>query len=202
MKTALVVSSSEKSTAFITEMLASTVREVVLLTSCSEARRLLLDKDFDLVVVNAPLKDETGEDFSRHVASKSVSQIVLIVKAEIFDAVSSVCENDGVLVVSKPVDKAVFWASIKLAGAAHNRLARMHAENMQLQQKIEDIRIIDRAKCLLISILNMSEKESHRYIEKQAMDLRISRREVAERILKQQSELAVFDRKRELKIEN
>jgi response regulator NasT len=184
MKTALVVSNSEKGTAFITKMLASTVREVVPLTSCSEARRMLLERDFDLVVVNAPLKDETGENFSRHVASKNVSQIILIVNAEIFDAVSAVCEVDGVLVVGKPVNRDVFWASIKLAGAAHNRLLRMQAENMQLKQKIEDIRIIDRAKCLLISILNMSEKESHRYIEKQAMDLRISRREVAEGILK------------------
>jgi response regulator NasT len=184
MKTALVLSCSEKATAFITEMLATTVEDVVPIKSCSEARRMFLERDFDLVVVNAPVKDETGESFSRHVASKSVSQIVLIVNAEIFDAVSAACENDGVLMVAKPINRDVFWASIKLAGAAHNRLKRMHAENMQLKQKIEDIRIIDRAKCLLISTLNMSEKESHRYIEKQAMDLRISRREVAEGILK------------------
>jgi response regulator NasT len=57
-------------------------------------------------------------------------------------------------------------------------------ENAQLKQKIEDIRVIDRAKCILISSMKMSEQESHRYIEKQAMDMRSSRRIVAEGILK------------------
>ena len=50
--------------------------------------------------------------------------------------------------------------------------------------KIEDIRIVDRAKLILISFMSMSEKEAHRYIEKQAMDLRVTRRAVAEGILK------------------
>jgi response regulator NasT len=61
---------------------------------------------------------------------------------------------------------------------------RIQAENSQLKYKIEDIRIIDRAKYILISYMNMSEKEAHRFIEKQAMDLRITKRAIAEGILK------------------
>ena len=72
---------------------------------------------------------------------------------------------------------------LKLTGSMQNRLKRIQAENSKLKQKIEDIRIIDRAKCLLISYLNMSEQEAHRYIEKQAMDMRFTRRMVAEEIL-------------------
>ena len=185
MKTALIVSNSDKGTAYIAEMLGKIfVQEITTLKLCGEARRLLLERNFDLIVVNTPLKDESGESFSRYVASKSMSQIILIVKSEFFDAVSAVCERDGVLTVSKPVNKAIFWSSLKLAGAAQNRLKHIHDENAQLRQKIEDIRIIDRAKCLLISLLNMSEKEAHRYIGKQAMDLRTSRRAVAEGILR------------------
>ena len=44
--------------------------------------------------------------------------------------------------------------------------------------------MVDRAKCALIQYLHMSEPDAHRYIEKQAMDLRITRQEVAEEILK------------------
>ena len=43
---------------------------------------------------------------------------------------------------------------------------------------------MDRAKCVLIEYLKMTESEAHRFIEKQAMDMRITKREVAERILK------------------
>ena len=43
---------------------------------------------------------------------------------------------------------------------------------------------MDRAKCVLIQYLNMTETQAHRYIEKQAMDLRTTRRQIAEGILK------------------
>ena len=52
------------------------------------------------------------------------------------------------------------------------------------EQKIQDIRTIDRAKCLLIQYSGMSEEQAHRYLEKQAMDRRMTRREVAEEVLR------------------
>ena len=50
--------------------------------------------------------------------------------------------------------------------------------------KMLDIKIINRAKWALINSLNMSEDEAHRYIEKQAMDKCISKRNIADEILK------------------
>lgn len=185
MESALIVSSTEKGIDYFTEILkAASCNHVVALQSCGEARRLLLERDFDLVMINAPLHDESGEKLSRHIASKGVSQVILIVKSEYFDAVSAVTEDDGVLVVAKPINKAVLWSALQLARAAGKRLTRMQAENSKLKQKIEDIRIIDRAKCILMSYLNMSEQDAHRYIEKQAMDMRQTKRAVAEGILK------------------
>ena len=185
MESALIVSNSEKGTSYIHDLLVSaSVREIAISKSCGDARRLLLEREFDLVVVNAPLGDESGESLSRYVASKSISQVMLIVKSEHFEAVSAVCEDDGVMTISKPMDKMIFWSALKLAGSAQKQLRRVQAENSKLKQKIEDIRIIDRAKCLLISFLSISEHDAHRYIEKQAMDMRLSRRAIAEGILR------------------
>ena len=49
---------------------------------------------------------------------------------------------------------------------------------------MEEIRLVDRAKCALIQYLSLTEPMAHRYIEKEAMDRRVSRREVAEGILR------------------
>ena len=49
---------------------------------------------------------------------------------------------------------------------------------------MEEIRIVNRAKCLLISELKMTESEAHRYIEKNAMDNCIPKRKAAENIIK------------------
>jgi response regulator NasT len=185
MENALIVSSTDKGTVYFTELLnAASVKQIAALESAGEARRLLLTRDFDLVIINAPLRDESGEGLARHIASKGTSQVILVVEIAYFDAVSSICEGEGILTVSKPVNRTIFWAALKLAGAVQSRFKRVQAENVKLKQKIEDIRIIDRAKCLLISYHNMSESKAHRYIEKQAMDMRSTKRQVAEEILK------------------
>ena len=185
MESALIVSNSEKDTAFFTVLLnAASIHQITCLKSADSARRFILKQDFDLVIVNAPLSDESGEVFSRHIGSKGISFVILLVKSELFDSVSAACEEDGVLTISKPVDKTLFWSALSLAKSVQSRIKRIQAENAQLKQKIEDIRIINRAKCILISGMKMNEQEAHRYIEKQAMDMRSSRRNVAEGILK------------------
>jgi len=78
----------------------------------------------------------------------------------------------------------IFWHILELAIDTQIELQEVQKENRVLKQKIEDIRIIDRAKCILISRLNLSEEQAHRAIEKQAMDMRASKRVIAEDILK------------------
>jgi response regulator NasT len=174
----------EKSAVIFSELLnAANINKITVLNTSGEARRILLEKDFDLVIVDEPLSDESGEDLSRYIASKSLLQVILAVN-EHFDETSAACEQDGVLTVLKPIDKSYFWSALSLAKSADSRIKRIQAENAKLKQKIEDIRIIDRAKCLLISYVNLTEKEAHRFIEKQAMDLRSSKRSIAEEILK------------------
>lgn len=72
---------------------------------------------------------------------------------------------------------------LKLITATRRRLLGLKHENIKLQKKIEDIRLVDRAKCVLIQHLSLTEQQAHRYIEKQAMDRRISKPEVAQGIL-------------------
>ena len=185
MESALIISSTEKSLDFLSETLnAALIKQISALRSCGEARRLLLERDFDLVIINAPLRDETGESLSRHIASKEASQVILIVKNEYHAAISSVCEGDGVLTIPKPVSRDLLWSALMLARSAQNRIKRIQTENAKLKQKIDDIRVTDRAKIILISYMGMSEKEAHRYIEKQAMDARVTRRAVAEGVIK------------------
>jgi len=185
MESALIVSCTEKTTGFFKEMLnAAGINQVVAMGKVTEARKLLSKEEFDLVIVNAPLSDESGESFSRQIASGDTTQVILVIKDECFDAVSAACEGDGVLTISKPVNKTVFRSALLLARSAQARLCRLREEKQKLEQKLEDIRIINRAKYILITYLNMSEQEAHRFIEKQAMDMRAAKRVIAEGILK------------------
>ena len=182
---ALVVSSSEKSISLFSEVLTSaSINQITVLASAGEVRRLLLEKDFDIIIIDAPLPDESGESLARNIAVKGLSQVVIAVNSEHFNEICSICHEDGVLTIPKPIDKSFFWSALLLAKSVSKKLKRMLDENVKLKQKIEDIRIIDRAKCLLISYLSLTEQEAHRFIEKQAMDLRSTKRAIAEEILK------------------
>lgn len=185
MRSALIVTHTEKSIAFFVELLnAASITNIETMKSCGEARRALLDRDFDFVIINAPLIDETGESFSLDVAATGVSQVILVVNSDFYQDISEVTEEAGVLTITKPISKEMFWPALRLAISAHNRLKRVNKENIKLRQRIEDIRVIDRAKYILFSHYKMSEEEAHRYIEKQAMDMRVTRRNIAENILK------------------
>jgi response regulator NasT len=185
MGSVLIVSSHEKGKDFLSEFLrAHDFSEITTVKSSSEARRLLNQKeDFDLVVINAPLRDEFGEELSLMVTDISTAGVILIVKSEIADEVSAKVEDYGVFVLPKPLSRQIFFQALKLMAASRRRLLGLQQENVQLQKKIEDIRLVDRAKCVLIQYLNLTEPKAHKFIEKQAMNRRISKREVAEGIL-------------------
>jgi response regulator NasT len=110
--------------------------------------------------------------------------VLLLVGAQYFEEMSAHVEDAGVITLSKPLHKELFWNALKLARAAYIKMQNLQSENTKLVRRIEDIRIVDRAKCMLISYLNMTEAQAHKYIEKQAMDTRMTKRAVAEDILK------------------
>ncbi|MDD4840213.1 MAG: ANTAR domain-containing protein [Clostridia bacterium] len=181
----LIVSSAEKSLSFFQDILSQTqYEEITAVKTCGEARRLLIERTFDLCIINAPLCDEFGQTFATSIIEEKVNQVILIVRDELYDEISSKVEECGVLTISKPVSRAVFWTALKLANASFNKLHRLKNENSNLNRKIEDISIVNRAKLVLIDYLGMSEEQAHKHIEKQAMDMRTTRANIARNILK------------------
>jgi response regulator NasT len=152
--------------------------------SAGEAMRRLLDYPFDIIVVNTPLPDEFGKEFAIHVAEKFPVGVLLLVKEEHFEQIASETEDYGILTLARPCSRNLLFQTAKLLAATHKRLLAMEKKTITLEAQMKEIRLINRAKWLLIQSLNMSEPEAHRYIEKAAMDKCIRRAEVAEQIIK------------------
>ncbi len=145
------------------------------------ARRLLSAEPFDLVVVNTPLEDEHGEAVARLACGSA--DVILLTKSEQADAVRERIAETGVYLLTKPIKQAVFLQLLQCIGTARRRLRLERETSERLQRKLQDVNLENRAKLLLIQVLKLSESQAHRYIEKQAMDRRISKREVAEGII-------------------
>ncbi len=184
MENVLLLSGSQKGRDGLTQLLKENgFLTALTCENCGEARRALIQNDFSLVVINTPLTDEFGHEFALTVTQTTSAGVVMIVKSEFADDVSAKVEDYGVLVIAKPLNRLLFSQTVKLAATARRRLLGLQTENMKLQNKIEEIRLVNRAKCVLIQYLGLTETQAHRYIEKQAMDMRQTRRETARSIL-------------------
>lgn len=146
-------------------------------------RRVLAEGPQDIVVINAPLPDESGVELALELAEKA-SGVLLLVKSDRYEAVCRRVEDSGVLTLPKPVTERSLYGAVRLLMATAARLNKLERKNQTLQSKMSDIRTVDRAKWLLIQRHHMTERDAHYYIEKQAMDTRLSRREIAESIIR------------------
>ena len=180
----LVVGSGDKIFDYISDMLPKSGYEPLLRANdAGEARRLLLDTPADIVIINTPLTDEFGTELALDLAESPMG-VMLLVKSELYDQVCYKVEDSGVLTLAKPMTRQGFYSAVKLLSALSARLAKMEKKNRSLQEKMADIRVVNRAKWLLIERHRMTEEDAHYFIEKQAMDMRLSRREVAENIIR------------------
>ena len=180
----LVVSPAGRGADFLASVFdAPTFDPVVNALSAGEARRLLSSEQYDLIAVNSPLPDETGIDFCID-AAQGPSGVMLFVKNDIYEIVSSQCTREGIFVIPKPNTQRNVAQSVTLLCAICERLRKYEKKTRTLREKMDSIRIVNRAKWLLIERLGMTEQDAHGYIEKEAMNRRRTSREIAEEIIR------------------
>ena len=157
---------------------------VTTVRSVSEARRRIVETDFDIVLINAPLPDDFGMRLAIDICTNSGAGVLLMVKSDLFNDIYAKVVSYGVITLSKPTNLQMVAQNLRILCATRERLRQMEAKQATVEEKIEEMRLVNRAKWLLIECLGMTEPEADRYIEKQSMDERISKREVAASIIK------------------
>jgi AmiR/NasT family two-component response regulator len=89
--------------------------------------------------------------------------------------------------LTKPIDTRELEAALKLAAARHAEFEALEAEVGKAQQALEDRKLVERAKGLLMSALQLSEQDAFRRLQKTARERNLRLAEVAQRIVEQQS---------------
>ena len=149
----------------------------------SEARHCVEKDIFDLIFIYTPLSDEIGLNLSVYMAQHTKSDVFVAVSEDTARKTQDKLSSNGVIVLRKPVSVEAVHHSVLALRAMRFRMGLVEEENKKLITQLEDMKIINRAKMVLMQCLGMSEQQAHRYLEKQAMDLRVSRRYIAEQVL-------------------
>ncbi|MCI8611167.1 MAG: ANTAR domain-containing protein [Clostridiales bacterium] len=181
----LVVSASETMNSAISALLPeSKYSPIRFVSSVSAAKRAFAEYAFDFVIVNAPLPDDMGVRFAIDACSAKGTVVLLLVRAELHDEIYDKVAEHGVFTLAKPTAKPTIIIALGWMSSARERLRKSEKKTLSIEEKMEEIRIVNKAKWLLIRELKMDEPQAHRYIEKQAMDRCVTRREIAEDIIK------------------
>ncbi|MDO5124796.1 MAG: ANTAR domain-containing protein [Ruminococcus sp.] len=153
-------------------------------SNISAAKRVLAERAFDFVIINSPLPDDVGTRFAIDTGNSKEIIVLLMVRAELQAEIYDKVAEHGVFVLPKPTSKPTMEIALSWLSSAREKLRKTEKKTLSIEEKMEEIRIVNRAKWLLIRRLKLDEPEAHRYIEKQAMDRCISKRIVAEEIIK------------------
>lgn len=183
----LIVSSSKTVVGRINEILQKEgLSPCTCVNGVSQAKRILIDTDVDLVIIDVPLATEDGIQFAIDLARSKCFDysIIMLTKANQSDQNFYQTERMGIVTFKRPVDPHLLVQTIHLLLSFRVKIKKLESKADKLQQKLEDDRLVSRAKILLVERLKMSEQDAHHYIEKMAMDRCVKKTTIANDIIR------------------
>lgn len=182
--TVLIVSAQPKFNESLTGLIAQRqYYDHDLETSISSAKRARLERSYDIVMVNAPLPDDDGVRFAIDCSADSSCAALLLVRGEYYAEIFERVRSHGVYTMPKPSPRQMVEQAFDWLESTRERLRRLEKKSVSLEDKMAEIRLVNRAKWLLISEQGMTEDEAHHFIEHEAMDRCVSKRVIAEEII-------------------
>lgn len=151
------------------------IQAEVVYAARSEIAGLLRERPVEALILGP-------EDFdlAAEISGRTYTGVLILASGEALGSMARACIGAGILTASPENMEAALRQLLAVCA----RLRTLRLRDNTLRRQLDDTRLVNRAKLLLIDHLKMSEGDAHRYIEKTAMDTGVKRREVAESIIR------------------
>jgi AmiR/NasT family two-component response regulator len=172
----------------LVEMLQEAGYEVIAqATNGEEAIALALEHQPDLAILDVKMPVLDGISAAEKIiATAPVLMLTAFSQRELIDR----ARDAGVMAyVVKPFTIGDLVPAIEIAISRHTQMQSLALEVADLHERLETRKIIDRAKGILMKALNLSEPEAFSWIQRAAMDRRLSMREVAQAVISPEAAL-------------
>lgn len=171
MENVLIISSRKNAVETLSVFMRDTFGSRIRVASTAQQAREIIgvNRSWELVMINLPLSDETGIELAQYVAEDTAASCVVFVTSEDMEKIIDTADKSSIIVISKPFSRHTLYQILKAVDTALNRSWSLYEETVRLERKIEEIRLIDKAKFRLMQYRNMTEEEAHSYLEQYAM---------------------------------
>ncbi|MDX6324285.1 MAG: two-component system, response regulator PdtaR [Nocardioidaceae bacterium] len=175
----------------LAEMLAEEGYDVIGQVADGEAAvRLAEEHRPDLVVLDVKMPRLDGIAAAQRIATQRIAPVVILTAFSQRDLVERARDAGAMAYLVKPFTKNDLVPAIEMAVSRFTEVQMLAAEVADLTEQLETRKLVDRAKGVLQKQLGLSEPEAFRWIQKTAMDLRLSMRQVADGVLAHGPEVA------------
>ncbi len=172
----------------LVEMLTEAGYEVVGQAGDGEAAIEITEKEKpDLVVMDVKMPKLDGISAAERIANQRIAPVVILTAFSQRDLVERARDAGAMAYLTKPFTIEDLMPAIELAVSRFQEIKQLDAEVTDLQEQLKARKIIDKAKGLLMSKLNLTEPQAFKWMQKTAMDKRRTMVEVSNLIIEEYS---------------
>ncbi|MDT0201299.1 response regulator [Nocardioides sp. AE5] len=137
----------------------------------------------DLVVLDVKMPKLDGISAAERIAAQRIAPVVILTAFSQRDLVERARDAGAMAYLVKPFSRDDLVPAIEMALSRFTEIAALEQEVVDLNERLAVRRAVERAKGALQAELGLSEQDAFRWIQKTAMDLRLSMRQVAEGVI-------------------
>jgi response regulator NasT len=137
----------------------------------------------DLVIVDVKMPVLDGIAAAERIAAKRIAPVVILTAFSQRELVDRARDAGAMAYLVKPFGQSDLVPAIEMAVSRFAEVAALEQEVADLNERLETRKAVDRAKGVLQKELGISEPDAFRWIQKTAMDLRLSMRQVSDGVV-------------------
>ncbi|TCJ23615.1 ANTAR domain-containing response regulator [Nocardioides jejuensis] len=137
----------------------------------------------DLVVLDVKMPKLDGIAAAQRIAGERIAPVVILTAFAQRELVERARDAGAMAYLVKPFTRNDLVPAIEMAVSRFAEVAALEIEVGDLTERLETRKAVDRAKGVLQKDMGLSEPDAFRWIQKTAMDLRLSMRQVADGVV-------------------
>ncbi len=180
----LITNSNDTAAQFAGVMPADRFAPELSVCSSHEAGYVLTEAAYDVAIIDCSVPAPLAIKLGVAATKKGAAGVILLATETLFESISAQGEEHGFMTLKSPVEPVVLRQSLSMMAAVSQRLRRLESKAESLEAKMDEMRLVNRAKLILVQQFKMTEQDAHRFIEKNAMDRCVKRSVIAENIIR------------------
>ncbi|OZE05013.1 response regulator [Rhodococcus sp. 05-2255-3B1] len=148
-----------------------------------QAVELAVELRPDLVIMDVKMPRRDGIDAASEIAEKRIAPVVILTAFSQRELVEKARDAGAMAYLFKPFTKADLMPAVELAASRFGEISALESEIVDLQDRLETRKLIEKAKGILMESQSLTEPQAFKWIQRAAMDRRTTMKAVAEVVI-------------------